>query len=134
MIFWIHDDSSSTLVELAKCFSAKFLNAVAHSFEDRTDMNVAILGASSNLERYSNKAQLRLMEEGHTVFPVSKKDEMIAGVKAYPNLAAIFGEIDTLTIYVRPSILTFKKNSQRQGFKFKSLALLYFLTPNSSST
>ncbi|MEC9094390.1 MAG: CoA-binding protein [Planctomycetota bacterium] len=68
-------------------------------------MNVAILGASRNLERYSNKAQLRLMEEGHTVFPVSKKDELIAGVKAYPNLAAIFEKIDTLTIYVRPAIL-----------------------------
>ena len=68
-------------------------------------MNVAILGASSNLERYSNKAQLRLMEEGHTVFPVSKKDESIAGIKAYPNLASIFEKIDTLTLYVRPSIL-----------------------------
>lgn len=68
-------------------------------------MNVAILGASSNLERYSNKAQLRLMEEGHTVFPISLKDEMIAGVKAYPNLASIFEKIDTLTIYVRPAIL-----------------------------
>ena len=68
-------------------------------------MNVAILGASSNLERYSNKAQLRLMEEGHTVFPVSKKDEAIAGIKAYPSLASIFEKIDTLTLYVRPSIL-----------------------------
>lgn len=68
-------------------------------------MNVAILGASSNLERYSNKAQLRLMEEGHTVFPVSKKDESIAGVKAYPNLESIFEQIDTLTVYVRPAIL-----------------------------
>ena len=68
-------------------------------------MNVAILGASSNLERYSNKAQLRLMEEGHTVYPVSRKDEQIAGVKAYPNLESIFEQIDTLTIYVRPSIL-----------------------------
>ena len=56
-------------------------------------MNVAILGASSNLERYSNKAQLRLMEEGHTVYPVSKKDELIAGIKAYPNLAPIFEKI-----------------------------------------
>ena len=68
-------------------------------------MNVAILGASSNLERYSNKAQLRLMEEGHTVFPVSKKDESIAGIKAFPNLSSIFGKVDTLTLYVRPAIL-----------------------------
>lgn len=68
-------------------------------------MNVAILGASSNLERYSNKAQLRLMEEGHTVFPISIKDEVIAGVKAYPNLASVFEKIDTLTLYVRPAIL-----------------------------
>lgn len=68
-------------------------------------MNVAILGASSQLERYSNKAQLRLMEEGHTVFPISKKSDSIAGVKAYPNMASIFEKIDTLTIYVRPEIL-----------------------------
>ena len=68
-------------------------------------MNVAILGASSNLERYSNKAQLRMMEEGQTDYPDSKKDELIAGVKAYPHLAAIFEKIDTLTIYVRPAIL-----------------------------
>ena len=68
-------------------------------------MNVAILGASSHLERYSNKAQLRLMEEGHTIFPISIKNELIAGVKAYPNLASVFEKIDTLTIYVRPAIL-----------------------------
>lgn len=68
-------------------------------------MNVAILGASSNLERYSHKVQHRLTESGHSVFPVSKKDETISGIKAYPNLQAIFDPIDTLTIYVRPEIL-----------------------------
>jgi uncharacterized protein len=73
--------------------------------KSKNKMNVAILGASSNLERYSNRAQHRLMEEGHAIFPVTKKDEFIAGTKAYPNLESIFDNIDTLTIYVRPEIL-----------------------------
>jgi predicted CoA-binding protein len=69
---------------------------------------VAILGASDNPERYSNKAQKLLLEHGYQVLPVNPALKQIDSLKVYPNLSALktAGEegqgIDTLTIYLGP--------------------------------
>lgn len=71
---------------------------------------VAILGASADAERFANKAQRMLKEHGHAVVPVSPKETLIDGEPVVPALGDIEGSVDTLTLYVRPSI-----SSQQQA-------------------
>ncbi len=66
---------------------------------------VVVLGASENPERYSNKAVIRLTANGHRVLPVSPKAKQVEGISCYKDLASIDQDVDTATIYVRPSIL-----------------------------
>jgi len=66
---------------------------------------VAILGASINPNRFSYKTQAALIEKGHTAVPVNPKYDQIAGIRCYPDLNSFQGNIDTITIYVKPGIL-----------------------------
>jgi uncharacterized protein len=66
---------------------------------------VAILGASNNPYRYAYKAMLALADHGHKVLLVNPYHDQIDGTQCYQNLAACPGEVDTITVYVRPSIL-----------------------------
>lgn len=66
---------------------------------------VIILGASDNVERYSNKALKMLTEKGHLAIPVHPKLDYIESIKVYSSLKEIDDDqIDTLTIYVNPQI------------------------------
>ncbi len=65
---------------------------------------VVVLGASSDPGRYSYKAVQMLQEFGHEVFPISPKEKMILGIKTYSRLSDIKRPIDTLTMYVNPTI------------------------------
>lgn len=67
---------------------------------------VAILGASNNQSRYAHKAQNALVEQGHTPVPVNPKYDMVNGVQCHPNLASYPHKVDTITVYVRPAILS----------------------------
>ena len=66
---------------------------------------VAILGASANTSRFSYKAQIALIENGHIAVPINPKYSQIDGVQCYPNLKSFQSNIDTVTIYVNPGIL-----------------------------
>lgn len=66
---------------------------------------LVILGASSNKERYSNRAVRMALEHQLQVIPVSLKEEVIEGLKAYPDLPSVKKafqdrEIDTLSVYL----------------------------------
>lgn len=63
-------------------------------------VNVAILGASTNPERYSYKAVKLLEEMGYGVFPVHPSARPIDGLKCYAGLGEIEEEIDTITVYL----------------------------------
>lgn len=65
---------------------------------------VVVLGASKNPERYSNKAILRLLENNHEVIPIHPALEEVEGLSVAPNLGAVEGEVDTLTMYVSPKL------------------------------
>ena len=67
---------------------------------------VAVLGASKNQLRYAYKAQKFLIEKGHTTIPINPNYNMVDGVKCYPRLASYSEKINTITVYVRPSILS----------------------------
>lgn len=68
--------------------------------------NIVILGASNKPQRYSNKAQVKLAKHGYEVFPVSRDVEEINGVMSVTSLLDIEVPIDTVTVYLRPEILT----------------------------
>ena len=66
-------------------------------------MRVAVLGASPNPERYSNKAIHMLLKFGHEVIPVNPAHKKIEGLEAVSSLKNISKPIDTVTVYVGPA-------------------------------
>lgn len=66
-------------------------------------MNVAVLGASKNPDRYSNKAVVALLAAGHTVYPVNPGGGEIEGLPVYKSLSEIDQPVDTVTVYVGPA-------------------------------
>mgnify|MGYP000057568187 CR=1 FL=1 len=64
--------------------------------------DVAVIGASNNEERYSNKAMKMLLEYGHNPIPVAPAVDTIMNRKSYARLADVPGAIDTVTLYVGP--------------------------------
>lgn len=65
---------------------------------------VVILGASDKPDRYANKAQRLLQQHGHQVIPVHPKLTSIEGVTVLPDLKSVAGLVDTLTLYVNPTV------------------------------
>lgn len=63
-------------------------------------MNVAVLGASDNPERYAYLAIEMLLEHGHCVLPIHPTLATVLGVPVFPSLAACPAPIDTLTLYI----------------------------------
>lgn len=64
-----------------------------------------IIGASSKPDRYANRAQRMLKEHDHTTIPVNPIEEKILGDPVYKQPADYQGELDTVTLYVRPERL-----------------------------
>ncbi|MCP5537080.1 MAG: CoA-binding protein [Akkermansiaceae bacterium] len=65
-----------------------------------------IIGASPREDRYSNMAQKALTAAGHTVLPYHPSGGEIDGVAVITDLNDELPPIDTVTIYVRPEILS----------------------------
>ncbi len=63
-------------------------------------LSVAIIGASHKPQRYSYKAQVMLMEQGHRVFPVSGNGRTILDVPGYTSVKEITQPVDTITLYL----------------------------------
>jgi len=66
---------------------------------------VAVVGASKDPSRYSYKALEMLVNHGHKPIPVNPHEEHIQGLRVVHGLRDLIGQkIDTVTIYVNPSI------------------------------
>jgi hypothetical protein len=63
-------------------------------------MDVAILGASANPDRYSFKAATRLLGAGHRVVGINPSTFSLPGLKLVPSIAALPSGLHTLTVYV----------------------------------
>ncbi|MBF0123097.1 MAG: CoA-binding protein [Candidatus Omnitrophica bacterium] len=63
-------------------------------------MNVVLVGASRNPDRYAYLAFQLLREHGHTVFPVHPTLPDVDGVTVFSSIKAITGRIHTMTLYV----------------------------------
>jgi predicted CoA-binding protein len=66
--------------------------------------NVAVLGASADPVKYSHRAILLLKRKGFNPIPVNPNEEEVDGMKCYPTLADVPDEVDTVTVYLRPSV------------------------------
>ena len=49
----------------------------------------AVVGASTNREKYGNKVLRVYQQRGKEVYPINPKAEEVEGLKAYPSLAAL---------------------------------------------
>lgn len=70
---------------------------------------VAVLGASSDSDRYSYKAMQMLKEYGHTPVPIHPRETEILGYKVVSEIKELVKQgkkIDTLTMYVNPALST----------------------------
>ncbi len=65
--------------------------------------NVAVVGASDKVHRYSHRALQRLLAAGFSPIPVSRSGKEILGLKGYVSLTAIPDLVDTVAVYLSPA-------------------------------
>jgi predicted CoA-binding protein len=81
-------------------------------------MNVAVLGASSNPQRYAYKAARRLLDNGHHPIGVNPQKPIIDGVEVVARLRDLPKDVHTLTMYVgKERSSTLADEILGQGFK-----------------
>ena len=66
---------------------------------------VAIIGASSDRNKFGNKAVRAFREQGYQVYPVNPNEAEIEGLPAYPTIADVPVRPEMVTVYVRPNVL-----------------------------
>jgi len=66
---------------------------------------VAIVGASSEREKYGNKSVRAHLKQGYDVYPVNPRGGEIEGLKVYARLTDIPVEkLDRISMYVPPQV------------------------------
>jgi uncharacterized protein len=67
-------------------------------------LKVAVIGASNNRGKFSNKAVRAYSHQGYEVYPVNPKEEKIEGFKAYKSILDVPVELDRITVYLPPQV------------------------------
>ncbi|MBU0641153.1 MAG: CoA-binding protein [Planctomycetes bacterium] len=65
---------------------------------------VAVVGASADRSKFSNKAVRAYEKRGWDVYPVNPKGGEIEGIQAYTSLSAIPVKLDRVTMYLPPAV------------------------------
>lgn len=65
---------------------------------------VAILGASTNQEKFGNKSVRAHQRAGYEVFPVNPRAREIEGLKCYASLRDVPDPIDRVSVYLPPEL------------------------------
>jgi predicted CoA-binding protein len=65
---------------------------------------VAVIGASTNREKFGNKALRAFRRRGDTVVPINPRAAEIEGERAYASVLDYPGPIDEATVYLPPAI------------------------------
>jgi len=73
---------------------------------DFAKLKVAVLGASTNPERFSHRAVEMLQEYGHTPLPVHPSGAPVRGLETKRSLGELGSGVDTLCVYVNKDIST----------------------------
>jgi predicted CoA-binding protein len=61
---------------------------------------VAVIGASSNRDKFGNKALRAFEKKGYTVIPINPTETDVEGHHAYKSVLDVPGTIDLATVYV----------------------------------
>ena len=65
---------------------------------------VAVIGASSNREKFGNKALRAFAHQGYSVVPVNPTEAEVEGFRAYASVLDVPGRIDVATVYVPSAV------------------------------
>lgn len=68
------------------------------------EFTYAIVGASSNEEKYGFKVLKNLKEKGFVVVPINPKGESILGLKTAKDLSSVDSHVDVVVFVVPPSV------------------------------
>jgi hypothetical protein len=68
------------------------------------ETRIAVVGASNDPEKYGNIIVRYLAAKGYTVLPVNPRQPEIAGIPAYPNLAAVPAPIHIVNVVTHPDV------------------------------
>lgn len=96
--------------------------------EDIMAETVAVIGASKDRGKFSNKAIRAYMNQGYQVYPVNPRGGEIEGLTVYASITEIPVDLDRVTIYLPPNLtLSVLKSIAEKGTKE------LFLNPGSES-
>ena len=65
---------------------------------------VAVIGASSNRNKFGNRAVRAFRQQGYTVVPVNPHEAEVEGLKSYASVLDIPGTVDMASFYLPPEI------------------------------
>jgi uncharacterized protein len=65
---------------------------------------VAVIGASSDRQKFGNKALRAFRDRGYTVIPINPREAEVEGEKSYASVLDVPGPIDMATFYVSPAV------------------------------
>jgi predicted CoA-binding protein len=65
---------------------------------------VAVVGASSDRNKFGNKALRAFQAEGYTVIPINPNERDVEGMQTYASVLDVPGAIDMATVYVQPDV------------------------------
>lgn len=66
---------------------------------------VAVIGASSNREKWGNIAVRAFLQQGYTVYPVNPNEPEVEGLKTYPGIKDVPVRPNKITVYIPPQRL-----------------------------
>jgi len=65
---------------------------------------IAVVGASNDPAKYGNIIVKHLAAKGYTVLPVNPRESEVAGLPAFPNLAAVPGPVHIVNVVTPPEV------------------------------
>jgi hypothetical protein len=65
---------------------------------------VAVIGASSNRNKFGNRAVRAFQHQGYTVVPINPHEAEVEGLKTYATVLDYPGAIDMASIYLPPEL------------------------------
>jgi hypothetical protein len=76
---------------------------------------VAVIGASSNREKFGNKALRAFERRGYKVIPINPNEPEVEGHKTYPSVLDVPEPIDMATVYVpvRPGVTVMEQLAKK---------------------
>jgi uncharacterized protein len=66
---------------------------------------VAIIGASSNRNKFGNKAVRAFLRQGYTVYPVNPNEPEVEGLAAFKSIKDVPVPPQMVSVYVPPPVL-----------------------------